>query len=530
MDLPSLIATLSQPAAYPCRVSDIDVRQTHISVVFLTVDFAYKLKKPVRLSFLDFSTLDQRRHFCLEEVRLNRRLAPHVYLGVVPVARAGSNVAFEGTGEIIDWAVKMQRLPESSTLEHYVLNDAIHPEDIRRLAVRLARFHEQADRSDRISEFGRFDAIAKIIRDNFTVSEPMVGKTISSRVRRRLMDLTDAELAKTEPLIEARAAQGIPCDTHGDLHLDHVYLFRDQSPPADLVVVDCIEFNERFRYSDPIADVAFLAMDLDFHGRRDLSAEFLESYFEAAADSEGQRLVPLYVSYRAAVRGKVDGLQLGESEIPQSAREQALARARGHWLMALNSLETPEKRAALVLVGGLPGSGKSTLAANLARRADFQVIRSDVVRKELAGVASTESGGSPIGEGLYTEEMTERTYAECLRRAGALLFDGERVIVDATFVDETRRRRFYDLSISWGVSPQLLWCQTNPETIQKRLTARRGDASDADWAVYLHSAERLQHFQKWEQRWKCTLDTSGSVEEACQQALARLREAGLWTC
>src|SRR5262249_40565445 len=159
-----------------------------------------------------------------------------------------------------------------------------------------------------------------------------------------------------------------------------------QSPPADLVVVDCIEFNERFRFADPVADMAFLMMDLEFHGRRDLAAAFADAYFEHSADDQGRRLLPLYVSYRAAVRGKADGLQLAEPEIPQAARDRALLRARGHWLLALNALEAPAKRACLVLVGGLPGTGKSTLAANLASRAAFHVIRSDVVRKELAGL------------------------------------------------------------------------------------------------------------------------------------------------
>lgn len=380
MDISALIGALCEPAAFPCPVTDIKVLQTHISVVFLAGDFAYKIKKPVELSFLNFSTLDLRRHFCDEEVRLNRRLAPDVYLGVVPVTRENTCLAFEGSGEPIEWAVKMRRLPESATLEQRVLRDQIAADDVRELADRLARFHAAAARSEHISSFGRFDGVAKNIRENFAISAPMTGLTISAPVRERLMALTEESLAELHPLIDARAARGVTCDTHGDLHLDHVYLCPDRPAPADLVVVDCIEFNERFRYADPVADMAFLVMDFEFHGRPDLARAFSRAYFECSGDREGSNLLSLYVSYRAAVRGKVDGLQLAESEIPQAARDEALVRAHGHWLLALNALEQPGKRACLVLVGGLPGTGKSTLAASLAARAGFSVIRTDIVR------------------------------------------------------------------------------------------------------------------------------------------------------
>src|SRR5262245_13870789 len=386
MDIAELIGALSEPRNWPIPVTDVEVRQTHISAVFMAGELVYKIKKPVRLSFLDFSTLDKRRHFCDEEVRLNRRLAPEVYLGVVPVSRDGAKVRFEGPGEPVEWAVKMRRLPESATLEQRLLRDEIDAGQLRALAFRLAKFHADAACSQHISSFGRFDVVAGNIRENFAVSAPTVGQTIRPAVRERLLALTEGALSDSQALIEARAMRGVPCDTHGDLHLDHVYFFPERAPPADLVVIDCIEFNKRFRYADPVADMAFLVMDLEFHGRRDLAREFADAYFEACGDDEGRRLLNLYVSYRAAVRAKVDGLQLARAEIPEEDRDRALRRARGHWLLALSELEQPERRACLLLVGGLPGTGKSSLAANLVTRAGFDVIRSDVVRKELAGV------------------------------------------------------------------------------------------------------------------------------------------------
>lgn len=527
MDLASLISELSDPGRYPFPVTDVDVRQTHISVVFLAGQFVYKIKKPVKLSFLDFSTLDQRRHFCNEEVRLNRRLAPDVYLGVLPVTDDGSGVRFEGTGQTVEWAVKMRRLPEAATLEQRVLRAEIDAAQVRPLAHRLAEFHATAARSDAIAAFGRFEIVARNIRENFAVSAPMIGRTISAAVHERLVTLTEHLLDEFKTMIDSRAARGVPCDTHGDLHLDHVYLFPDRPPPADLVIIDCIEFNERFRYTDPIADMAFLAMDFEFHGRHDLAAVLTESYFQARDDAEGQRLLSLYVSYRAAVRGKVDGLQLDEQEIPETARDAAQVRARGHWLLALGALEAPSRRPGLVLVSGLPGTGKSTLASRLAERANFQVLRSDVVRKELAGVRAKSTAGVEIGEGIYTPEWTDRTYAECLRRADELLFEGKRVIVDANFLEETRRNDFFDAALRWGVPVLFLLCEADPVAVKARLEARRGDASDANWEVYLHAAKRWQDPGSRTKRWLLRIPTGDSADAAFEAAWHALSQAGL---
>src|SRR5438552_2873797 len=208
MEIASLIAALSEPAAYPFPVSEVDVRQTHISAVFLAGDLVYKIKKPVKLAFLDFSTLERRRHFCDEEVRLNRRLAPEVYLGVVPVAGDGSHAHFEGPGEAIEWAVKMRRLPEAATLEQRVRRGEIGAEQVRPLAKRLADFHSNARRSGQISSFARFEVVALNIRENFAVSAPTIGLAISPAVRERLIALTEKVLGELRPVIESRAARG----------------------------------------------------------------------------------------------------------------------------------------------------------------------------------------------------------------------------------------------------------------------------------------------------------------------------------
>jgi aminoglycoside phosphotransferase family enzyme/predicted kinase len=518
MELPGLIEALSQPSAYPHPAADLQVRHTHISVVFLAGPYAYKVKKPVQFGFLDFSTLERRRHFCEEEVRLNRRLAPAVYLGVVPVTQDRTEVRMDGDGEVIEWAVRMERLPEEATLERRLERGAVTKADIGTLAGRIASFHAAQPRVSR-GEGGTFSVVAGNIRETLGDSGAEFGRTISRAIHERLTELFEAELTRRRPLIESRAQRGIPRDTHGDLRLEHIYVFPDRPQPGHLVIVDCIEFNDRFRFIDPVADMVFLVMDFQAHGRRDLAQLFTSAYFQAACDEEGWALLPLYTAYRAAVRGKVDGLKLAEKEVPEAEQQAALLRARAHWLLALGLLEEVDRKPCLVLVAGLPGAGKSTLARALAAQAGFEVIRSDVVRKELAG--------GVIGPALYTPEWSQRTYAECQRRVEALLFEGRRVLVDANFRREDQRRLFLDLAARWAVPVLLLLCRAAPELVRQRLTGRRGDASDADWSIYRQLAA------EWEEPAESTrvhcrhISTDGAPEQAQRVALEALRELDL---
>lgn len=529
MELARLIAALAEPSAYPGAIGagGVVVRQTHISAVFLAGPFAYKVKKPVDLGFLDHTTLGRRRHACDEEVRLNRRLAPAVYLGVVPVTRGASGVRVEGEGDVVEWAVKMARLPDGATLAAWLGRDALDADRLRALAHRLADFHASADAGPAVAAFAGFDAVAGNARENLDHAAAHVGTALSRAVLDRLRTLTESTLDTLRPTIEARADRGVPRDGHGDLRLDHVYLFPDRAPPDDLVVIDCVEFAARFRCADPVADAAFLVMDLAARGRRDLARAFADAYLDAADDPEGRALLPFYTSYRAAVRGKVWEIEHGAPEVPESERLAALTRARARWLLALGELEEPSRRPCLVLVGGLPGTGKSTLARGLAGRADFEVIRSDVVRKELAGLDPGRDASAGFGAGIYTPEWTERTYAECRRRAEALLFEGRRVLVDASFGAASGRRLLLELGERWGVPALLLLCRADPATVRARLEARRGDASDADWAVHLQAVGQWEPVDEATGRWTREVATDAGEAAALDQATAALRAAGL---
>jgi aminoglycoside phosphotransferase family enzyme/predicted kinase len=527
MELTRLIEALSEPAAYPARVEDVQVHQTHISVVFLAGPFAYKVKKPVNLGFVDFTTPERRRHFCEEEVRRNRRLAPSVYLGVVPITDAAGRVRVEGPGDPVEWAVKMERLPQGASLQDRVRRGEAGAEAVRDLARRLAVFHAAAEGGPRVAAFARFAVVAGNARENFDQAAPLVGTTVSRPVFDRLWARTEAALERLRPRIEGRAERGVPRDTHGDLRLEHVFFFPERAPPNHLVVIDCIEFNERFRFADPVADMAFLVMDLLFHGRRDLAGAFADAYFTAAGDAEGRSVLHFYVAYRAAVRGKVEGMELAEKEILADERAAALARARGHWLLALGQLEEPGKRPCLVLVAGLPGTGKSTLARGLAEPTGFGVVRSDEVRKELAGVTSGRQAGGRVRGDIYTDEWNDRTYAECLRRAEALLFEGKRVVVDASFREEGRRRAFLAAAARSAVPALLLVCRADPDVVKARLQTRRGDASDADWSVYLEAARRWEEPGPLARRHLVEVATDAGPAEALAQALEALRKEEL---
>lgn len=479
MDLNRLLAELVHPEAYPHPVEKVTVVQTHISVVFLAGEHVWKIKKPVNLGFLDFTTLERRKYDCDEEVRLNRRLAPDVYLGVEPITEEQGQLRVAGSGSVVEWAVHMRRLDGTRTLEALLGRDELTPELLAKLARTVAGFHREPAYALSAPAHGSFETIAGNARENFAQSLSQVGSLVDPTVFERLRRRTEAELQRLCPIFRKRFDEGRIRDTHGDLHLDHVY--HEIGPQGErLLLIDCIEFNERFRQADPIADLAFLVMDLAYHGRGDLVPALTGEYFAQVNDGEGMELLDFYAAYRAVVRAKVAGMKAGEAEVPPREREQAQTDAAAHWLLALTLLESPAQRPCLILIGGLPGSGKSTLARGLAESSGFTVLRSDMIRKELAAQSPTPPRDSAS---LYSEDWTERTYATCADMARKLLLQGQRVIVDASFRSEAHRQRFLNLARELGVPARFLVAEVPGEVARLRLAQRQGDASDADWSI-----------------------------------------------
>ncbi len=486
----AIVAAMSEPDFYPHRPERVELRQTHISFVFLAGELAYKIKKPIRFSFLDYSTIAMRRHFCEEEVRLNRRLAPSTYLGVVPILAGKKGFRLgdlnDRTAEAVEVAVEMHRLPESQMLDALLREGKAGEEEIRAIARKLAAFHSAASAS-RARVYGAPDVIAKAIEDNFQETERFIGRTIRSEDHRRLREYNREALSAQRLLFQYRIAEGRVREGHGDLRAEHICLIRD------IEIFDCIEFSERLRTCDVASELAFLAMDLDFLGHPCLARELTATYAEAAEDEGLLRLLPFYQCYRATVRGKVESLKSAEPEVPAAEREKATADARRYFRFARRYADGAPP-AALVIVCGLTGSGKSTVARELADRSGFSSFNSDVVRKRLAGVSRTAHAIQGYRAGIYSHDFTELTYDALRLEAKRCLERGVGVILDATFKSVRHRRLFRNLAEDLHVPVLFVECAADEREIRRRLKDREqqpDEVSDANWEVYLRQRKEF---------------------------------------
>lgn len=521
--LTDIVAALSRSEAYGAGAGHVDVRETHVSVVFLVGADVYKLKKPVDFGFLDFTSLDKRRYFCQREVELNRRTSPNVYLGVVsivPTENGGYAVANEDDARAVEYAVHMQRLPQESMLDERLKQGTATPEMLRSLGQLLAIFHRNAETNDEITATGDLEGVRVNVEENFSQTESYIGRTIERDTYQAIARHARSFMERRAELFHTRAREGFVRDCHGDLHAAQVCIEDD----GRVSILDCIEFNERFRWGDTASDVAFMTMDLEARGHLDLGRAFLDGYMDEADDPGLGELLPFYQSYRAYVRGKVEGFRLDQPGLSDDEAADVTTRASAYFDLAARYARTaigPH----LILVGGLMGTGKTTVTEGLARRRGFAHLSSDAVRKELAGVPKDERHFEPFGQGIYSPEFNERTYIDLIRRAQEALTQGHSVVVDASFSRANDRARFRSLAKQMNVPLLLALCELSDDVARERLEARvavGGDTSDGRWELYAQQQDAFELPADFPARSVLRLNTGEQPDVVLDRLIARL--------
>ncbi|MBD0312542.1 MAG: AAA family ATPase [Microcoleus sp. T3-bin5] len=507
--VPPLIQQMLQPGFYPHGVTEpVHLIQTHVSFVFLTGDYTYKIKKPVNFGFLDYSTLAKRQHFCTQELLMNQRTAPEIYLEVLPILQIGNtfqlgtNLPAITSAEItVEYVLKMREFPQDSLLLSLLERGLLTEQLMADLGREIANFHSRASSNSYIRRFGEVSQIRTAIDNNYLISEKYIGGPQTQTQYQETKDYTDAFFANNPELFNRRIANNKIRECHGDLHLRNIALWQDK-----ILLFDCIEFNEQFRFVDVMYDVAFTVMDLESRGRRDLGNAFLNTYIEQTGDWEGLQLLPLYLSRQAYVRAKVTSLMLDDPAISTAQKAEISQTAAHYYKLAWQY--TKPRRGKLTLMSGLSGSGKSTAARYLARRTGAIHIRSDAVRKHLGGIPLNERGG----QDLYSDEMTAQTYGRLLELGIILADRGWDVILDAKFDRQNLRTDAIDRAQSHGLPLQIIYCTAPIEVLGERLQQRRGDIADATAELLSSQQAAFQPFTELEQISVNIVDTAQDLE------------------
>ena len=472
---PSLIGELLAPAAYPHAVGAIAVVETHISWVLLTGQFAYKVKKPVRLDFVDFSTLERRRAMCLVELRLNRRFAPRVYLDVVPITWLASNgsAMVGGDGEPIEYAVKMAQFPAEARLDRALARREFGPRECDLLSAKVADVHAAASVAEAESPFGTPAMVSKHFGDVLETALAQTRGGPLESVVTRLRDWADGEIVRLRPNIERRKSARRVRECHGDLHSENIAMIGGEPVPFD-----CLEFRDDLRWIDVMSDVGFVCMDLADRGHSRLAHRLLNAYLERTGDVEGLAVLRYYQAYRAVVRGMVTVMQQAPEERASGTISQ---RARTYFELAEHY--SRPRRPALVITHGLSGTGKSTVTGRLLEEIGAIRLRSDMERRRGEDGFTQPTADEDSSAERYTPAARQAVYDELARRAEVVLTAGYPVIVDATFLRHAQRDAFRQLAERRSVPFVILACDADPATLRQRIEERQRAGNDPSEAT-----------------------------------------------
>ncbi|MFA5323595.1 MAG: AAA family ATPase [Smithella sp.] len=522
MTHPQLIESMKKVDFYPHHPAEVELIQTHISYVFIAGDIVYKVKKPLKFDFLDFTSPEKRNFYCHEELRLNKRLAPDTYLDVAVISRDARENLTLGEGiEIIDYAVRMKKLPADRMLKTLLLRNLVDEKTMDAVARKVAAFHQQARTGKHIDEMGGIENIRHNIKENFEETKNYIDVTIPGYQYGFIRDYAKKFLDENKALFEKRVADHKIRDCHGDLHLEHICV------TDDIIIFDCIEFNERFRCGDVAEDVAFLTMDIDFNGYPLHAENFMQSYLKYSGDADMLTLLNFYRCYYAYVRGKVTSFRLDQKEITDGERAEITEIAKRYFDLAYTyacRLDNP----ILILTAGLMGSGKSYQAHKLAARFGAEIIRTDILRKGLFNIVSTERRYEDFGEGIYSDDISRMVYEKAFDLAAEKIKQGKAVIIDASFKRREERLKALKTARSLGVGFYVLECFCSGEITKKRLEKRARDndnTSDGRWELFQKQKDEFETIDEVPDDCRFKIDTSAAPEITRQEIIRKIKLA-----
>jgi len=481
-----LINFLNNPDSYVHNPGRVEHIQTHASDIFIVPPYVYKVKKPVDLGFLDFSTLAKRKYFCEREVELNRRLCDDVYLGIEKIVTDRGSFYFGNSGEVFEYAVKMRRLDDKYFLKNILKFGKVAKSDFLRVVEKLESFYKDQETSEEVSENGKPENLRLSIDENVKSSSDYIGKTILSSTYFAIDRYNQKFFKHGKDLFLSRIKEGFIKDCHGDLHLEHINICPDR-----VCIYDCIEFNDIFRHIDIASDIAFLSMDLDYKGFPQFSDFIVSELSRRMGDSTMYEVLDFYKCYRAFVRGKVESIKCGEEEVPENERKDSADKARNYFRLALK-YALFGSRPCVIIVFGMIGTGKSTVSEILSEELGAEVFSSDRTRKEITGKAPGERDNKGFGKGIYTPEITEKTYTEILRRGFDNLGLRGISILDATYSGMERRKRVREEARKSDTNYIFIETTVPDDVIIKRLQKRKLDETSVSDA----GADMFEMFKK----------------------------------